>query len=445
MSAGAKAFLDLPRTLEHLETLGVPVLGWRTDEFPMFWCVSSGLPVPHRSTRKRRSQACCARNVHWGCTGGVLSAVPIPAEAAIDRAEIEVVIASALATASRRRGAAVTPHVLAAIGHATGGRTVPANLALAEHNAAVAAAVAAESLTRNTAVTHPAALFARPGDSVRRSWGARADRGARGGGGAGEGVEAFKKSIAIGAVLALTVAACGGDDDDDDDAAAARDETRRPQPRKTTAAARPSRDTRTLDEECEEATAAGVTAPEGFSVRLVTDIGRVDDGTFNQYAYDAMEAAAECFGFETSFIETQSEADYAANIATTLSANPASCITVGFLLGTDTLAAAEANPEVNFIGIDQFQAGVPRRTTSASLFREDQGGYLAGTMAALLSESGVVGVVGGREDVPPVVRFVNAYEIGCQVDQPRHPGAQGLQRVVHRPEQGCVRRAAVHR
>ena len=48
VSAGAKAFLDLPRTLEHLESLGVPVLGWQTDEFPMFWCRTSGLPVPHR-------------------------------------------------------------------------------------------------------------------------------------------------------------------------------------------------------------------------------------------------------------------------------------------------------------------------------------------------------------------------------------------------------------
>jgi pseudouridine-5'-phosphate glycosidase len=143
VSAGAKAFLDLPRTLEHLEMLGIPVLGWRTDEFPMFWCVSSGFPVPHRVDGEAQVAAVLRAQRALGLTGGVLLAVPIPAEAAIDRAEIEVVIASALATASAT-GAAVTPHVLAAIGHATGGRTVPANLALAEHNAAVAAAVAAE-------------------------------------------------------------------------------------------------------------------------------------------------------------------------------------------------------------------------------------------------------------------------------------------------------------
>ena len=67
VSAGAKAFLDLPRTLEHLEMLGVPVLGWRTDEFPMFWCVSSGLPVPHRVDEEAQVAAVLrARSVHSG-------------------------------------------------------------------------------------------------------------------------------------------------------------------------------------------------------------------------------------------------------------------------------------------------------------------------------------------------------------------------------------------
>ena len=69
----------------------------------------------------------------------------------------------------------------------------------------------------------------------------------------------------------------------------------------------------------------GVTAPAGFKVNLVTDIGRVDDGTFNQYSYDAMVKASECFGFETSYIETTSEADYATNIATSLSRPARTC------------------------------------------------------------------------------------------------------------------------
>ena len=173
----------------------------------------------------------------------------------------------------------------------------------------------------------------------------------------------------------------------------------------------------TLDEECEAAQADGVEAPEGFRVNLVTDIGRVDDGTFNQFAFEAMEAAAECFGFESSYIETVSEADYATNISTSLEADPDVLITTGFLLADATLAAATANPDVDFIGIDQFQEEFPENYIGV-LFREDQGGYLAGVLAASLSESGVIGVVGGREDVPPVVRFVNAYETGAQSVNP---------------------------
>jgi basic membrane protein A and related proteins len=221
------------------------------------------------------------------------------------------------------------------------------------------------------------------------------------------------RAIALVSVLALVLVACG--DDDDDDTSAGGDETT------TTAEAATGGDTAgaavTLDEECEAAKADGVEAPDGFRVNLVTDIGRIDDGTFNQFSYEGMTAAAECFGFETSYIETVSEADYATNIATSLSDNPNVMITNGFLLATDTLAAAEANTEVNFIGIDQFQEEFPPNYIGV-LFREDQGGYLAGVMAASLSESGVIGVVGGREDVPPVVRFVNAYKTGAESVNP---------------------------
>jgi len=142
VSAGAKAFLDLARTLEHLETLGVPVLGWRTDDFPMFWCRSSGLSVPHRVedaagvARVARAQRALATS------RGVLLVVPIPEDAAIARHEIEAVLAHAAAGAGT--GAGATPRVLAAIADATDGRTVRANIALAEHNATVAAAVARE-------------------------------------------------------------------------------------------------------------------------------------------------------------------------------------------------------------------------------------------------------------------------------------------------------------
>jgi pseudouridine-5'-phosphate glycosidase len=142
VSAGAKAFLDIPRTLEHLETLGVPVLGWRTDDFPMFWCRSSGLAVPHRVDDASDVVRVASAQRALGATSGALLAVPIPEDAALDRREVEGALARAVAEAGT--GAGATPKVLAALADATGGRTVPANIALAEHNASVAAAVARE-------------------------------------------------------------------------------------------------------------------------------------------------------------------------------------------------------------------------------------------------------------------------------------------------------------
>lgn len=218
------------------------------------------------------------------------------------------------------------------------------------------------------------------------------------------------RAIAVVSVLALGLVACG--DDDDDTTADGTDGGTEEGGGGATVGALV-----TLDDECEAAKDDGVEAPEGFRVNLVTDIGRIDDGTFNQFAYEGMKAAEECFGFETSYIETVSEADYAKNIDTTLSDDPDVVITNGFLIATDTLEASEANPDVNFIGIDQFQEAFPDNYVGV-LFREDQGGYLAGVLAASLSESGVVGVVGGREDVPPVVRFVNAYEQGAKSINP---------------------------
>ena len=214
--------------------------------------------------------------------------------------------------------------------------------------------------------------------------------------------------------LGLLTAACGNDDAD-----TAETTTTAPDG-ETTTTTEGEGDTAgqvSLDDLCQEAKDAGVEAPDGFTVRLVTDIGKVDDRTFNQYAYEGMTAAEECFGFETSFIETVSEADYAKNISTALEGEPDMIVTVGFLLATDTLAAAEANPDVSFIGIDQFQPEYPANYVGVN-FNEDEGGYLAGVLAASLSESGVIGVVGGREDVPPVVKLVNGYEVGAKSVNP---------------------------
>jgi basic membrane lipoprotein Med (substrate-binding protein (PBP1-ABC) superfamily) len=211
--------------------------------------------------------------------------------------------------------------------------------------------------------------------------------------------------------LGLLAAACG----DDDDTSTGDTST-------TTGDASEEAQV-SLDDLCEEAKAEGVEAPDGFTVRLVTDIGKVDDQTFNQYAFEGMTAAEECFGFETSFIETASEADYEKNISTALEGEPEIVITVGFLLTDDTGAAAAANPNTSFIGIDQFfadETGAPAYSDNyiGVLFNEDEGGYMAGVLAASLSQSSVIGVVGGREDVPPVVKLVNGYEVGAKSVNP---------------------------
>ncbi len=140
--AGAKAFLDLPRTLEELERIGVPVLGWRHDWFPAFYTRSSGLPVPHRVESAGEVAAVLANRTRPDV--GVLLTVPIPSEAELDPAAMELTIATALADAADAEvaGPAVTPYVLERIAAVTAGSSVPANLALAEHNAAVAGAVA---------------------------------------------------------------------------------------------------------------------------------------------------------------------------------------------------------------------------------------------------------------------------------------------------------------
>jgi pseudouridine-5'-phosphate glycosidase len=145
--AGAKAFLDLARTLEHLETAGVPVLGWRHDWFPAFYLRSSGLRVPHRVESAAEVAAVLAARSRPDV--GVLLTVPIPPADELDSVELDGVLAQALADAQSAgiTGAAVTPFVLGRVGAATAGRSVPANLSLAENNARVAAEVAT-ALTR---------------------------------------------------------------------------------------------------------------------------------------------------------------------------------------------------------------------------------------------------------------------------------------------------------
>jgi len=141
--AGAKAILDLPATIEYLETAGVPVLGLGTDEFPAFYSASSDLPAARVETM---AQVAIAWRAHraLGGGGGMLLAVPPPAEVALPPAEVESAITRALAKASVAgvRGQAVTPFLLAAVAEETHGESMRTNIALLRQNARVAAQVA---------------------------------------------------------------------------------------------------------------------------------------------------------------------------------------------------------------------------------------------------------------------------------------------------------------
>ncbi len=140
--AGAKLVLDLALTLERLETLGVPVVGYGTDELPAFYVRSSGLPLAHRVDDALAAARVAREQLARGA--GIVIVVPIAARDALDRREAEAEVARALETAERQgvRGAAITPFLLGQLADATGGRSLAANVALLRANARVAAQIA---------------------------------------------------------------------------------------------------------------------------------------------------------------------------------------------------------------------------------------------------------------------------------------------------------------
>ncbi|HEV2403806.1 MAG TPA: pseudouridine-5'-phosphate glycosidase [Ktedonobacterales bacterium] len=142
--AGAKAILDLPLTLEYLETHSVPVIGMRTDELPAFYSRSSGLRAPHRA--ENAEEVAAIANAQWrsGLGGGVLVTCPIPREHELPAARVEEAIARALREAEERnvRGAATTPFLLARLAELTGGESVAANQSLLLNNATWGARIA---------------------------------------------------------------------------------------------------------------------------------------------------------------------------------------------------------------------------------------------------------------------------------------------------------------
>jgi basic membrane protein A len=184
----------------------------------------------------------------------------------------------------------------------------------------------------------------------------------------------------------------------------------------------------------EVATEAPTEAPAALKVGVVTDVGQLEDKSFNQAAYEGGKAAAEKLGATFDVIVTQNISDYKQNIQTFIDQGFNVIITVGFLLGTDTTNAAKANPDVKFIGVDQGicvdengdadptfackgDAATLLPNYQGIVFAEEQAGYLAGIVAASISKSGTIGAVGGT-NVPAVVAYNAGYVAGAKSVNP---------------------------
>jgi basic membrane protein A len=150
---------------------------------------------------------------------------------------------------------------------------------------------------------------------------------------------------------------------------------------------------------------------EVFCVGLVTDVGEVDDKSFNQSAWEGVQGAEGVDKVE--FIETGDAKDYGANIALFAEDGYDVIVTVGFAMGEATAEAAAKYPDIDFIGVDQFQ-GAEIDNVAGLIFNEDKAGFLAGALAAMLSETGTIGAVLGTDLVPPVVAFKEGYEGGAK-------------------------------
>jgi len=178
-----------------------------------------------------------------------------------------------------------------------------------------------------------------------------------------------------------------------------------------------------------------------FCVGLVTDVGEIDDKSFNQSAWEGVKRAEAELGAHVDFVETQDAKDYGTNIALFADEGYDVIVTVGFALGSATLEAAAKYPDVNFIGVDQFQPATVANVTGL-LFPEDKAGFMAGALAAQMSKTGTIAAVLGTDLVPPVVAFKEGYEAGAKYINPDiklistyHPG--GLDVAFTDPEFGA--------
>lgn len=181
---------------------------------------------------------------------------------------------------------------------------------------------------------------------------------------------------------------------------------------------------------------------ERLCIGLVTDVGSINDKSFNQSTWEGVSLAVSKFNAHANYIETRDAKDYMTNIELFASKGYDIIITVGFGLGESTLEAARKYPDIYFIGVDQFQSS-PITNVAGLIFHEDRAGFLAGSLAAKLSKSNIIAAVLGSDLVPPVVAFKKGFESGARFINPDihvistfHPG--GLDSAFTDPEWGAA-------
>ncbi len=159
-------------------------------------------------------------------------------------------------------------------------------------------------------------------------------------------------------------------------------------------------------------------SPDVFCVGEVTDVGGIDDKSFNATAWQGMENAKEQLGVTVAYLESQQQTDYAVNLQQFIDQNYDMIVTVGFLLTDDTLTFAQQNPNVYFAGIDQFHESPPANLVDLT-FATDEAAFLAGYLAAGMTKTGKVGTFGGIE-IPPVTIFMVGFKSGVDYYNQQH-------------------------
>lgn len=186
-------------------------------------------------------------------------------------------------------------------------------------------------------------------------------------------------------------------------------------------------------------------SPDLLCIGVVTDVGQIDDKSFNQSAWEGAQTAVVAHGAKVEYVQTRDATDYANNLNLFIADKYDVIVTVGFALGEATAEAAKANPGIHFIGVDQFQ-GEALPNVAGLIFNEDKAGYLGGALAAMMAAeqgSDTIAAVLGTDIIPPVVAFKEGYEAGARAINPDikvistfHPG--GLDVAFTDPEWGAA-------